>query len=252
MIAKEMLERRWQLIGGIILAALSVIGGLVSRSMLAGSLEQAPRGDVPEVMRSQLDLLAGSFDAYAWYQAFNPAQSVGPILIILAAIIGGSLIAGEIGRGTIFTLLSRPVSRTRILLTKYAVGAGILLAISTLGAATMLALSLILGHPQPLAGALISLLNFWLGILFVLGVATVFSTISHDVLRPIAFTLVTVLALSAPALFQGGSQWVLPAYWSSLPAYLGQEFPWKNLLIVLISAVIPVALAVVLFRRQQY
>ncbi|HWG84529.1 MAG TPA: ABC transporter permease subunit [Deinococcales bacterium] len=251
MITKELLERRWQLLGGMLLAVLTVTAGLVSRSLL-GDQMRAPTEEVPEFMRGQLDMLAGSWDAYAWYQAFNPAQAVGPILIILAAIIGGSLIASETARSTIFTLLARPVSRTRVLLTKYAVGAGILLAVATTGAATMLVVSLLFGHPQPLGGALVSLLNFWLGSLFALGIATVFSTVSSDVLRPVAFALVVVLALSAPAFFQGGSAYVLPAYWSSLPAYLGQEFPWKNLLISLAGAIVPLLAAVPLFRKQQY
>ena len=68
----------------------------------------------------------------------------------------------------------------------------------------------------------------------------------------VTLTVVAVLLLSLPGLFPHGADWVLPGYWSSLPAFLGHEFPAKALLISLVAAVIPVLGAVPLFRRQAY
>jgi len=44
----------------------------------------------------------------------------------------------------------------------------------------------------------------------------------------------------------------LTGYWSSQAAYLGQEFPTKALIICLVAAVLPLVLALTLFRRQAY
>ncbi len=40
------------------------------------------------------------------------------VIAPLAGLFGIGLIAGEVGRGSVFLLLSRPISRTRILATK--------------------------------------------------------------------------------------------------------------------------------------
>src|SRR5207249_10788119 len=93
---------------------------------------------------------------------------------------------------------------------------------------------------------------FWLGTLFVLGVSSLFSVVFSDVLRPLALTVCVVLLLSMPGLFPHGGDWALPGYWTSLPAYLGQEFPAKALVVSLVAALVPVLAAVALFRRQAY
>src|SRR5204862_2490854 len=128
----------------------------------------------------------------------------------------------------------------------------LLLGMSVLSSAVLAVASWIAGHPQDLGGIAISALLFWLGTVFVLGVATLFSVMFSDVLRPLVLTVGVVLVLSLPGFLPHGGDWVLPSYWSSLPAFLGQEFPLKALVISLIAAVVPVAMAVPLFRRQQY
>jgi len=61
-----------------------------------------------------------------------------------------------------------------------------------------------------------------------------------------------LLVLSLPGLFPNGGNWVPPSYWASLPAFLGQEFPLKELVVSLIAAALPIVAAVPLFRKQEY
>src|SRR5205823_5577605 len=127
------------------------------------------------------DMLAGlsNYGIYAWSVAFSPTNNSGTVLLIVAALLGASLVAGEVSKGTIFLLLSRPLSRERILLTKYAIGAAVLLAMNLFAGLVLVVASAISGHLQDLnlGGVAASVLFFWLGTLFVLGLATLFSVV---------------------------------------------------------------------------
>ena len=251
-IAKELIDARWKAIIGAALGLISIIAGAVGYDMMKSALTQ-----------QQLDSLAGTFGgdfasrlsnygAFIWAQTFNIAGNNGVIIMIVAALIGSSLIAGEVGKGTIFLLLSRPLSRDRILLTKYGVGVVVLLGMNALAGVVLAVVAALAGHPQDLGGIAISVLLFWLGATFVLGLSTFFSLFFSDVLRPIALTLAAVILMSLPGLFPKGADWVLPSYWASLPAFLGQEFPTKALIISIVAAVVPILVAVPIFRRQAY
>jgi hypothetical protein len=73
----------------------------------------------------------------------------GDLFVLLppAAFLGVVSISGEVSNGSIFLLLSRPISRIRLLLTKYAVGAGVLLAAAILGKVLLLAVAAVHGYP---------------------------------------------------------------------------------------------------------
>jgi len=92
----------------------------------------------------------------------------------------------------------------------------------------------------------------WLGVLFVLGLALLFSVLFRDVLRPLVAALLITVVISIPGIFPHGSDWNLTFYWANFAAYQGTTFPLKAVLICLIAAIVPVALAVPLFRRQAY
>src|SRR5262249_6074691 len=100
----------------------------------------------------------------------------------------------------------------------------------------------------------ISTVLLWLGTLFVLGLSLLFSVLFHDVLRPLVFSLLLTLLLSIPGLIPNAAinSWNLTFYWSNFAAYQGAAIPLKALVICLIVAVVPVALAIPLFRRQAY
>jgi hypothetical protein len=254
MAAKELIEARWKAIIGMALAIVTILVGAFTFDLVRSALSSSQLGSAPSFLGGDFMARLSNYSVYVWSQDFSPSGNSGLFLMIVAALIGASLVAGEVSKGTIFLLLSRPLSRNRILLTKYLVGAAILLAMNVLAGVAMVLASAIAGHFQglDLGGAALSVLLFWLGTLFVLGLATLFSVVFNDVLRPLALTVGAVLLLNLPAFFPHGSDWVLPGYWTSLPAFLGHEFPTKALVISLIAAVIPILAAVPLFRRQNY
>jgi ABC-2 type transport system permease protein len=253
MVVKEFIEARWKAIIGsavaiIAAAALASTYDLVKHALPTGNTAQ----QVPSSSQGLLQQILGSYESYVWSQWFSKN---GPeILAILAAVLGASLIASEVNKGTIFFLLSKPVSRERVLLTKYLVSALMLLGVMLLSSVALLVAAALVGHPQNVGGVLISTVLLWLGLLFVLGLALLFSVLFKEVLRPLIFSLLIPLLLSIPSLIPNGTfnDWTLTFYWSNFAAYQGTVFPLKALIICLMAALVPVALAIPLFRKQAY
>ncbi len=250
MAVKELIEARWKAIIGIALCLIFAAGLAGTYDLIKNLLAGSALQQVPSALQGQVQQLLGSYDSYVWGQwyAKNGAQVLG----ILAAVLGCGLIGAEANKGTIYFLLSKPVGRVRVLLVKYAVNAAVLLAMIVAGSVGLLVAAAIVGHPQSIAGVALSTLLLWLGTLFVLGLALLFSVLFKDILRPLVFALILTVLASIPGLVPGWSDWSLPGYWSSQAAYLGQEFPLKALLICLVAAVIPVIIAIPLFRKQSY
>ena len=253
MIAKEFIEARWKAIIGSVVAvagaaALAATYDLINTLLSTSNTVQK----VPSSLQGQIQQLTASYESYVWSQWFSKN---GPeVLAILAALLGASLIASEVNKGTIFFLLSKPVSRDRVLLTKYLVSVLILLGVTLLSGVAILVAAAIVGHPQNVGGVLISAVLLWLGMLFVLGLALLFSVLFKDVLRPLIFSLLLTLLLSVPGFIPNAAvnAWNLTFYWSDFAAYQGTVFPLKALLICLVAAMVPVVLAIPLFRKQAY
>lgn len=252
MITKELIDARWKVIVGLLLSILTTGFGALSYDLMRSALSPAQLDSISNTLGSNLAEQLSSYGSYVWRQAFSPFSNGGAILMIVAMLIGASLIAAEVNKGTIFLLLSRPLSRDRILLTKYGVGAVLLLGMSIIMSSVLEICGLIAGHTLDLGGLAISTLLYWLGMLFIYGLTTMFSVLFSDVLRPIGLTVVVLILLMLPSFLPHGGDWVLPAYWASLQAFLGQAFPTKELIISLVAAIVPVAVAVPLFRRQAY
>ncbi len=254
MITKELIDARWKLIiGG---ALMLVLGAAMTASYdwiqsLLGSLNTA---QMPEAVRQQLGQGLGDYATYAWGQWF--AKNAPMILGALAAFLGGGLIAGEVSKGTIFFLLSKPVSRTRVLLTKYGVAAGVLLVASLVSGLGMYLVALLQGHALAFGGVLLSAGLLWLGALSLLGLALVFSILFDDVLRPVALAMIIGVVVGLPgvigAFAPGWADWSLPGYWASLSAFELSGFPGKALLITLVAAALPALAALPLFQRRAY
>ena len=194
----------------------------------------------------------------------------GAAMALLAGLLGVGLVSEEARRNTILALLSRPVSRRRVLLTKYAVCAGILLFAAVCGGGVLMVAAGIRGYPLgelSVVGAVLSVVLLWVGSLFVLGVALIFSVLTRNVLVGIVATLAALVLLSPDqwTSFSFWSQFPVQGlqdripdnltvfnYWSSKGLYLGQEIAFTNFLVCLIAAAVPLLLALWLFRQRDY
>lgn len=125
-------------------------------------------------------------------------------MVVLAGLLGIGLVSGEVGGGTIFALLSRPISRRRVFLTKYIICAAFLLAAAVLGMVALFLVALLRDYPfeeVTWTGVVLAVILMWLASLFVLGVATLISIFTRNVMASLIATAAAVfLMLMFPSL----------------------------------------------------
>jgi len=313
MISKEWRDARWKLL--IALAAILVIVFVLPRSYekiqadtrrdierMQRDIESPDAGllppDIPpemreqelnnyvDDMRSQIEDMRtpGYLVAMAESEIRGFSMGANLVLVPLAGLLGVALISGEVGRGTIFLLLSRPVSRRRTLLTKYSICAVVLLAAALVGAVASVISGYAHGYPTGSVGAveiLASAALFWLGSLFVLGVALLASVLFGDIIKSIIAAIAALYVIfSAPDLVRTLIQWLtwtdedyeqgfsstdawyqaferirLVNYWTAEDLRTGELIlsqAAQNSLVCLVAAVVPLLLALWWFRRKAY
>jgi hypothetical protein len=164
------------------------------------------------------------------------------VLLPLAALLGVASISGEVSNGAIFLLLSRPVSRTRLLLSKW---------------------------QMRITETILSLLVPWLGVLFVLGTALLVSIIFQTITASIVacaltlfliFALPVVVAAFYPMNYasQLALRLELYTYWMPTYSYYSDDFygvggvALTNFVVCLIAALLPLLVALWLFGRKAF
>ena len=258
MIAKEWRDARWKLAVGAVPVALAAFFLVTPYEEVVRMVQGIPGEDPARIALRDLN------DLYYLGGLFA--------LLPLAALLGATSISGEVGNGAIFLLLSRPVSRTRLLLTKYAIGAGVLLSAAVLGKVLLLAVAAARGYPlgqMRVTEAVLSVVVLWLGVLFVLGtallVSVAFQSITVSVVAcALALFCVFVVPVFAARLYPSGYAAELSlrvelfTYW--VPAYyyypdasnsIGGFTP-INFVVCLTAAAVPLFAALWVFDRRAY
>lgn len=247
MVAKELREVWWKL--GI--AALGVVP-----TVLVVAAYLPPYQTTGRVIQRFTDEVALG-------QILNVYGGGGVALALLAILLGAAAVSEEMGRGTIFLLLSRPASRTRILLTKYAVSAGILLSAAVIGHAVLIAAAIARGYPPGLLsayGVLLSTALMWLGSLSILGLALTSSVLCKDALASsaaafVAAYLVFYVLPGYAELFVAYDtlEMVAPLYsWTSGTLYAGQGLALPNFIACFAVAAVLLFTPLWLFGRRAY
>ena len=256
MIVKEVRAARWVALAGVALVAFALIQLITIdfHTLTLASVRFQADGPIPAAERGQISLGG----ALIWAMLFE--SGLWFIAGFGGVIVGSRLIASESSSGSILLLLSRPVGRTRALLTKYAVGAGILLALAVLCGVCALVVGAANGvAAPPFGGLLASVVLLWLASLFVMGVTLVWSVIVPSAIAAgvIGFFTVYVIVIG-PAIYNrvvyniGGADWSLSNQWGSLDIYAGVTSAVEPIAISLMAALVPLALAIVLFRRKSF
>jgi ABC-type transport system involved in multi-copper enzyme maturation permease subunit len=261
MIAKEARADRWAVVVGLVVLALRLQSAITTdlKTQSVATLAYTFDADFSAAAAKHITVSS----AFLWATFFSDVTLY--LLVGLGgAIFGANLIAGETSSGSIFVLLSRPFSRTRIMLTKYGVAAALSLLLCLLFGAVGLGVGAWQGvAAPPLGGWVLSVLLLWLAMLFVVGMAMLYSVlvpsaIAAGVLAFFTGYLLTIVPVihsgTAPHVhyFLGGPAWQLSTYWSSLGIYAGIDSPVKSLLVSGAAALIPLALALVVFVRKAF
>lgn len=203
----------------------------------------------------------------------------------LAGLLGVALVSGEVSRGTIFLLLSKPLGRIRLLATKYSICVVILLLAALIGGVGAIFSAYARGYPPEsiaIGYLLTTSLLFWLGSLFVLTVALLASVVFRNVISSIIATALSLYAVyAAPDLLMSVVEsWLwrergqppnpsvmddwyefferfrLLNYWGAGNPYTGEWAGWwvtmQNALVLGVAVAVPLLAALWLFNRKAY
>lgn len=196
-------------------------------------------------------------------------------LMPLAAVLGIGLVSAEIGRNTIFFLLSKPIGRDRVVLAKWAAGAVALLGIVAFFGIAFVASAAAKGYPMdPLSitGVVLSILLLWLGSLSIFGLALAISVLLRNVVWSAIVVLSLMVVTWAFSSFLYGfwmnyflddreslrlsagivQRAIIPYYWSSKDLYLGASLALVNFAVCLFVAVLTLLAALWAFRRRAF
>ncbi|HEV8194894.1 MAG TPA: ABC transporter permease subunit [Ktedonobacterales bacterium] len=258
MIVKELRTARWSLLVGL------AILGVITAQLAATDLHTVDLQAITDQTDAALTVVtSGRLSvgaAFLWAGYFSTTLYF--LVGLGGAVFGAGLVASETSSGTALLVLSRPMSRERVLLTKYGVAALSLLLLSGLCGGLALLFGAQGGVRQPpLGGVLLSVVLLWLGELFVMGVTLVYSVLVPSAVAAGILGFFTAYALAIVPLFHnastnhyylGGPDWSVATYWSSLDIYAGGGDPVKALVAGLGTALFPLAVAVLLFRRKAF
>jgi ABC-type transport system involved in multi-copper enzyme maturation permease subunit len=261
MIVKEIRAVRWAALVGLAVLALRLQSAATAdlKAQSLASLRYQFDIDVSAVAARHLT--AGS--AFVWAVFFNDL-TLYFLVGLVGALVGAGLVASEAVSGSIFLLLSRPVSRTRALLTKYGVAAALSLALCVVCGCLALAVGAWQGVGTPSAGGWgLSVALLWLAMLFVVGLTLLYSVVVPSALAAGALGFLTTYVLAIGPLFHtgtpphvtyflGGPDWSLVTYWGSLDIYAGIANPLRSLAVASLAAAIPAVVALVLFVRKAF
>jgi ABC-type transport system involved in multi-copper enzyme maturation permease subunit len=261
MIVKETRSDRWAVVVGLVVIVLRTVSAVTVNLKTQSFAALQYQFDADFSLVAAGHFTAGS--AFLWATFFNDLTLY--LLVGLGGVVlGAGLVASETSSGSIFVLLSRPVSRTQALLTKYAVAAGLCLALCTLCGLMAPAVGAWQGiAAPPFGGLVLSIILLCLGMLFVMGLTLFYSVVVPNALAAgvLGFFTTYVLAI-APVIhtgtlphatyFLGGPDWSIDKYWGSLGIYAGMDSPVKSLLVSGVAAVIPAIAALLLFVRKAF
>lgn len=251
MYTKEAFEQRWKVLIGVILVAAIVILNAGLYGIVQKLITDPKITSLSSSLQANIQLVESGFDTYMWSQWFGKNATF--MMSIFGAIIGCGLVSGEVSKGTIFFLLSKPISRVAIYGAKFITGTGGLLVIAVTGSLAMLICAYVTGHQiTSLGGLILSTILIWLCGVFVMGIAMVFSVVFSDIIKPLVLALAVSLIIAIPSLIPNWDAWSLYTYWESLDVYLGHAFPAKALIVTLIAAIIPFIIGLPLFQKKEF
>ena len=251
---------RWGLVAWSVLMALyALLVFYLYPTMKAAGYEQ-----MFEKMPESLKVLAGLQGLQAGLglslETFVAAEFMGTwatVVAIYAIFAAGGIVAREVERGTMDLILAQPLSRTRLVLSKFAVflgGVGIIALGSFLG---MLAGIVMTGEKMSLGNAALALLQGWSLVLAVGSYSLLLSCLTLDPKRTLLLSgTITaafyILNFTAPAL--KGYAWVgrlsLFHYFAPEPIMRTGQPDWWGLAIFWGLALLCLALSLAVFRKR--
>ncbi len=235
MVAKELWEARWRLaVGTLVMVATAISLPLIFE--WAGEMREMMEGLLlPGRWAEAMDAQLASYRLYLWANWWG--KNYFQMMTILALVFGMGIIARERSSGALAYIMSRPISRGRVLAIRYAVGAASLAFISVISTLVLVVTSGLV-RPEPAPWFLLQGLGqALLAVLVVFGLAVLFSALLQDQVMALVAAGVSAIAVSIPGWIPGYGQYSLFVQMSA-PRILstGLQDPWALAVLALVVA----------------
>lgn len=232
---KEMRENRWKLITGTGLLTLLAVATPLLYEMIAGLLLQAPAG-YDWALNLMPPGMLDDYTVYLWSQWNN--KNLFQIGILLAVLLGMSTVAGEVSGQTISFLLTRPLSRRAVYLSK--VFAGLLMLAAAVAVSTVLMLAVAFAATTQVIDAtriLVATGITFTGLAAVYMLSVFFSTWLDDPVKAGGITIVLLMAMSVLGWFRATRAFSLFTHIGGGVYVLTGQFPLLPILVIIAAAV---------------
>lgn len=248
---KELRELRWVLFAGTLLMAAMGIAAAASFKLLE-NFQDLFTGFFQGNLLAELEFIMSDYNIYIWSQ-WNPKNllQLGSIVAIIAA---APAIAGEYNRGSLEFLISRPLKRSTMLLTKAAAGITVLSAIIWLSTLAMLFTAQIFG-PEPVSWwrILAATLLSNAGLLLAYAVALNFSVLFNDSIKAGSAAAGALFVYSGLSLLRPTRILSFFYHMRGLQWFTGgNAYPWIELAVMVFAAFALILLAARLFKNREY
>lgn len=228
----NLLETRWRFLIGLVLLSLSAISTVLTYPSIAEMVPQLANMNLEtrlgRVLNEAIELQA-TFRGYLWSQLFR--QNLTELTALFAALLGtGAQFLRGAGRSTVF-ILSLPVTRQQLFLSRTIVGLAELLVLVLVAALMASVVAPAIGEQFSVADALVHALSlFIVGAIF-FGLAALLSTVFEDPWRPLLITCGVYMLLAFLALIAEIPS--LLAVMSAQRYFESGDIPWLGWLIAM-------------------
>lgn len=250
-------QRRWSIfwwsVGVVALVVITLVfyPAFKDQADLNKQLE-----NLPQAAKSLISDTGDFFSPQGYLSSQLYYLTLPLILSILSMGLGSSLIAKEEDGGTIELLLSRPVSRGKVLLGKAAAGVVILIIVSVLALISAVVMCKLVSIDVSLAGVVMATFMALVLALLFGAVAFMVTTIGRARIASIGIAVLIAFGgyiVSSLAEVVGWLKWparFLPYHYYQPGAALNGNYYWRNVIFLLIVTVILGFISWSAFRRR--
>jgi ABC-2 type transport system permease protein len=252
---KTLFEKRWMTfwwsLSGIALVTFIILFFPTMRDSLGASLNE-----VPESMKGLLGD-AASYQTLAGYTQLQVFEQMVFLPIILGIILCTGILAGEENEGTLQTLLSNPVSRSRVYLEKLAASVLILgvVSIGSMVVGTLLG-ALFIGETISAIDLLKATLLAWLVSLvfailgYTLGAVTGKRGLAGGIAGALAFATFLISSIASGVDALKYIEYLSPFHYYDTSAILTGPLAWGHAAVLIVVSIALMAVGYLRFVRR--
>ena len=247
----SLLETRWRFVIGLILLSLGACGGVLTYPSIAELLPQISAFDAETFIGREINeslQLTRTFEGFVWSSGIR--QNMTQMLTLFAALLGTSaqLLPGA-NRSLLF-ILSLPVTRSQLFITRTVTGLLELLLLSLIPAFLIALMAPAIGEHYALLDSLVHGISLFIVATVFFSLAAMLSTVFDDPWRPLLISVGVAMGLALLSLLTG-----LPSLFAVMANqawFESHSLPWGGFLLSLLLSALMLYTGVTQLQRRDF